>query len=132
MKMAGHTKGEEVLIRRVVYLCKVITLCDVVCEAIHLQIHTNVEVFPQVILSMVILWYFLPFEPLSVFEPGVFLFGLHNGHSVVLQVIIDDHWTHTVFFRGIQEFLFKECLEAQHLKKKQAGDRPCGELFGNN
>lgn len=66
------------------YLGESIALYDVVLDSKHFQVDGKVQVFPSVMLSMLILWHTLAFEPLPLWYPGILHHRLINAHSVIL------------------------------------------------
>lgn len=102
------------------YLCKRVTLRDVVPDPIHLQVHANVEVFPLVMLSTFIFGQPLAFDPFPLRYARILHSGLNDAHAVVLQVVVNDHGTHTVLlFRGKQDVFLKVRVVTQHLQDKR-------------
>lgn len=116
ISVSDNNKSRE---KERLYLCKRITLCDVVLDPVHLQVHADVQVFPPVALAAFILGQSLPFEPFSLRYPGVLHQGLEDAHAVVLQVVVDDHGAHAAHvLRGKPDLLLKVRVEAQHLRGK--------------
>lgn len=107
---------------RWVYLCKSVTLCDVVLDPVHLQFHAKVEVFPLVMLATFILGQTLAFDPFPLWYPRILHHGLNDAHAVILKVVVNDHGAHAVLlFRGIQDIFLKVSIKAQHLQEKRVG-----------
>lgn len=102
---------------KALYLCKSITLRDVVLDSIHFQVHANVEVFPLVILSTFVLRQTLPFDPFPLWYPRVLHHGLSDAYTVILKVVVNDHRTNAAhLFGGMQDVFLKVCIEPQHLE----------------
>lgn len=66
------------------YLGESIALYDVVLDPKHFQVNGKVEVFPPVMLSLLILWHTLALEPLPLWYPRILHHRLINAHSVIL------------------------------------------------
>lgn len=99
------------------YLCKSVTICDVVLDPVHLQVYAKVQVFPHVMVSMFVLGETLAFDPFPLRHPRILHCGLNDANAVILKVVVNDHGAHTaVLFRGAQDFFHKVCIEAQHLR----------------
>lgn len=99
------------------HLCESVTLHDAVLDPVHLQVHGDVEVLPQVGGATVTLGETLALDPFSLWYPGIRHRGLHNAHGVVLQVVVDDHWPNAVvLLRGVEDVLLEVAMEAQHLE----------------
>lgn len=81
------------------HLCKCVALRDVVLEAVHLQVHAEVEVFPDVEVAALVLGQAVAFEPRPLWYPRVLHSGLDDAHAVVLQVVVDDDGTYAVHLR---------------------------------
>lgn len=104
----------------VVYLGKFIALYDVVLDPKCFQVHGKVQVFPCVILSMLILREMLAFEPLPLGHPRILHHRLINADGVILQEIVDDHRTYAVvLLRAARDIFAEKCIEAQHLKGRR-------------
>lgn len=98
------------------YLCEGITLHDAVRDAIHLQVHANVEVLPQVVEPPLGLRQALAFDSLSLRNARVWHRRLHDAHGVVLQVVVDDHRPDAVVLLwGVEDVFLEVAMEAQHL-----------------
>lgn len=104
----------------VVYLGKSIALNDVVLDSKGFQVHGKVQVFPHVILSMLVLGQTLAFEPLPLGNPRILHHRLINADGVILQEIVDDHRTYAVvLIRAARDIFAEKCIEAQHLKGRR-------------
>lgn len=66
------------------YLGESIALYDVVLDPKHFQVDGEVEVFPSVKLSLLILWHTLALEPLPLRYPRILHHRLIHAHSVIL------------------------------------------------
>lgn len=104
-----HTSGLQ-------YLRESVTLHNAVLDPIHLQVHGDVEVLPQVVEPPLGLWQTLPFDPFALRYAGVWHCGLYDAHGVVLQVVVDDHGPDAVvLLRGVLDVFLEVAMEAQYL-----------------
>lgn len=102
------------------YLRKRVALRDVVLDPVHLQVHADIEVFPLVMLSTLILGQPLAFDPFPLRYARVLHSGLNDAHAVILQVVVNDHGAHAaLLFRGKQDRFLKVCVVAQHLQDER-------------
>lgn len=101
------------------YLCESITLHDAVLDPVHLQVHGEVEVFPQVKDPSISLWQTLAFDAFSLRYPRILHCRLHDAHGVVLEVVVNDHGSDAVvLLGGVEDVLLEVPVETQHLQHK--------------
>lgn len=102
------------------YLCEIITVNDVILEPVYFQVYAQVEVFPLVKISTLVLCQTLALEPLPLYKPGVLHSGLDNAHAVIFKVVVNDHGAHTILlFRRIKHILRKIRKKTEQLQDTQ-------------
>lgn len=102
------------------YLREIVTANDVILEPVYFQVYAQVEVFPQVNISALILCQTLALEPHPLYKPGVLHRGLNNAHAVIFKVVVNDHGAHAILlFRGMKYVLRKICKKAEQLQDRQ-------------
>lgn len=98
------------------YLSDGVTVCNSVYSPIHTHVHGEVEVFPVVVIPLLVLGQPVAFDQFALWNSRVFHLRLQDTHTVVLQVVVDLHRTHTdTLIWRVQHFLLEVTVETQHL-----------------
>lgn len=105
---------------RASYLCELVTVSDAVLDPVHLNVHVDVQVFPEVSLSVFVFGKTVALDPLPLRYPRVLHGGLVHLHGVVQQVVVNDHRPHAVHLLSrILAVLLEVRKKTQHLERQE-------------
>lgn len=112
------------------HLCERVAVHYAESLAIDGDVHAPIQIFPVVMVPTVILRYPLAFDELALRNTRVLHNGLHDGHAVVLQVVINAHLADTeMLFCRYGNIFLEIGIKLQHLQRgKDPGRREGTDL----
>lgn len=102
------------------HLCEWVTVYYVVRPAIHGDVHAPIQIFPVVMIPMVILGHPVASNKFALRKTRVLHNRLYDGHAVIFQIVIDTHLADPVMLFCRERNIFLEIgIKFQNLPKGQ-------------
>lgn len=102
------------------HLCEAVTVDYAVRPAIHGDVHAPIQIFPVVMIPMVILGHPVTSDKFALKKTRVLHNRLYDGHAVIFQIVIDTHLADPVMlFCGERNIFLEIGIKLQNLPKGQ-------------
>lgn len=100
------------------HLCESVAVDDAVRPAVHGDVHAPIQIFPVVMLPLVVLGHAVASEKRALAKTRVVHKRLDDGHAVVFQIVIDTHLADPVMLLLRERNVFLEIgIKLQNLPK---------------